>query len=43
MLKPTAAKNVDDYASQIFIPFFAIKVRDAIRLDLVWNTYKDDS
>ena len=42
-VKPTAAKNFDDYASQIFIPFLATKLRDKTRLDLVWDTYKDDS
>ena len=35
MLKPTAAKNFKDYASQIVIPFLATKLSDAIRLDLV--------
>ena len=43
MLKPTAAKNFDDYAGQIFIPFLATKLRDATRLDLVWDTYKNGS
>ena len=33
MLKPTAAKNIDDNAMQIFIPFLAPKFRDAARLD----------
>ena len=43
MLKTTTAKNIDDYASQIFNPLLATKLRDARRLDLVWDTYKDDS
>ena len=43
MLKSTAAKNFDDYASQIIISFLATKLRDTTELDLVWDTYKDDS
>ena len=34
LLKPTATKNFDDYASQIFIPVLATKLRNATHLDL---------
>ena len=44
MVKPTTAKNnFDVYASQIIIQFLTTKLHDATRLDLVWDTYKDDS
>ena len=43
MLKPTAVNNFGDYANQIFIPYLKYKLRDATRLDLVWDIYREDS
>lgn len=43
MLKPGTAKTFEEYAHQIFIPYIARQLRNARRLDLVWDTYRDDS
>ena len=43
MLKPGAANTFDEYSSQILIPYLATKLKQVTRLDLVWDTYKQDS
>ena len=43
MLKPTAAKNFAEYASDIFIPYITLQLQNASRLDLVWDRYIEDS
>ena len=43
MLKPGTAKTFEEYAHQIFIPYIARQLRNPRHLDLVWDTYKDDS
>jgi len=43
MIKPAAAKTFDYYAQQVFIPYISSQLRSVSRIDLVWDTYKDDS
>ena len=43
ILKPTAAKTFAEYASEIFIPYIFSQLRGALRLDLVWDRYFEDS
>ena len=43
MMKPAAAKPFDEYAQQVFIPYISSQLRSVSRVDLVWDTYKDDS
>ena len=43
MMKPAAAKTFDEYAQQVFIPYISSQLRSVSRVDLVWDTYKDDS
>ena len=43
MLKPAVAKNFDDYAQDVFIPYLSSKLQTVSRLDLVWDRYIADS
>ena len=43
MLKPAGAKTFDEYAQQVFIPHILCQLRCVSRVDLVWDTYMDDS
>ena len=43
MLKPAVAKNFDDYALDVFIPYLSTKLQTVSRLDLVWDRYIADS
>ena len=43
ILKPGTAKNFDEYAQDIFIPYMSSKLQTASSLDLVWNSYNPDS
>ena len=44
MMKPAAAKPFDGHiAQQVFIPYISSQLRSVSRVDLVWDTYKDDS
>ena len=43
MLKPAVAKNFDDYAHDVFIPYLSSKRQTVSRLDLVWDRYIADS
>ena len=43
MLKPATAKNVAEYASQIFFPYIFSQLQNASHVDLVWGRYIDDS
>ena len=43
MMKPAAAKTFDEYAQQVFIPDVSSQLRSVSRVDIVWDTYKDDS
>ena len=42
-MMPAAAKIFDEYAQHIFIPHITSQPRSVSRIDLVWDTYKDDS
>ena len=41
MMKPADAKTFD--AQQVIIPYISSPLRSVSRVDLVWDTYKDDS
>ena len=43
MLKPAEAKNFEDYAQDVFVPYMSSKLQTASRLDLVWDRYIADS
>jgi len=43
MLKPGSANNFAEYASQIFIPYFSSKFKNASRIDLIWDKYIQES
>ena len=43
MLKPVVAKNVDDYAQDVFIPYLSSKLQTVSPLDQVWDRYIVDS
>ena len=43
MMKSAAAKTFDEYSQQVFIPYIFSQLRSVSRVDLVWDTYKDDS
>lgn len=43
MLKPGAAKTFQDYATQVFLPYIEAQLRNAKRLDIVWDVYLPDS
>ena len=43
LMKPAAAKTFDEYVQQVFIPCIYSQLRSMSRVDLVWDTYKDDS
>jgi hypothetical protein len=44
MLKPgVTTKTFQDYATQVFIPFIARQLRNADRVDIVWDEYFQDS
>lgn len=45
MLKPAASKNFDVYATvakHILIHLIVEKLQSATRVDIVWNTYKEE-
>ena len=42
-MKPAAAKAFDEYAQQVFITYISSQLRSVSRVDLVWDTYKDNS
>ena len=42
-LPTTRVSTFDEYADAIFIPYLESQLRDAKRLDLVWDTYTTDS
>jgi len=43
LLKPATAKTFNEYAQQFFVPYILSKLRQATRLDLVWDHYITDS
>ena len=43
MLRPIDVKTFDDYAQKIFLPFVEKQLRIAVRVDIVWDEYIEDS
>ncbi|KAG7163101.1 hypothetical protein Hamer_G002176 [Homarus americanus] len=43
MLKPAAAKNFEEYAQEVLIPYMSTKLQTASRLDLVFDRHIADS
>ena len=43
ILKAASVKNFIEYASQIFIPYILSQFQNASRVDLVWDSYLEDS
>ena len=43
MLKPGAAKTFEDYANQVFKPYIMSHLKNASRLDVVWDEYFPDN
>ncbi|KAK3737220.1 hypothetical protein QZH41_001820 [Actinostola sp. cb2023] len=43
MLKPGAAKTFQDYATLVFLPYITAQLRNANRVDIVWDVYFHDS
>ena len=43
MMKPAAAKTFDEYGEQVFIPYISSQLHSVSRVDVVWDTYKDES
>jgi hypothetical protein len=43
MLKPAGAKTFDEYAQHVVIPYVSSQLRRISRVDVVWDTYKNDS
>ncbi|KAJ8351860.1 hypothetical protein SKAU_G00233360 [Synaphobranchus kaupii] len=43
MMKPAGANTFDEYTQQVFIPYISSQLRSVSRVDLIWDTYKDDS
>ncbi|CAC5423003.1 unnamed protein product [Mytilus coruscus] len=43
MLKPGAAKTFHDYAVKVFVPYIVNRNSDVGRVDVVWDTYVENS
>ena len=43
MVKPRGCKTFQDYAENCFIPYLQTEVRNANRLDTVWDIYLPNS
>ncbi len=43
MLHPRDSRNFSEYASSVFIPYMMSQLRNAMRLDVVWDRYVEDS
>lgn len=43
MIRPGGAKTFDEYAQQVFIPYISSKLCSVSRVDIIWDTYKNDS
>ena len=39
----TMTKTFDDYAKRVFVPFIHQHLKNNVRVDVVWDTYLDDS
>ena len=43
LLKPGTAKTFEEYAQQMFIPYVVRQLQHVPRLDLVWDSFREDS
>ena len=43
MLKPMKAKTFEEYANDVYLPFIKRQLRDASRVDVVWDVYISNS
>ena len=43
MLKPMGVKTFDEYALHVFLPYISSQLSGVSRLDIIWDTYKQDS
>ena len=42
-LKPNDANTFQDYATSVFLPYVKRQLKDAVRVDIIWDCYVDDS
>ena len=42
-LRPQGSKTFDEYARDVFIPHVESYLKDSVRVDVVWDSYKKDS
>lgn len=43
MLHPKTARIFKEYVQTVFLPYVNAQLQSAVRLDIVWDTYKEDS
>ena len=43
MLNPKTASTFREYVATVFIPYVTSQLQSAQRIDIIWDTYKDDS
>jgi hypothetical protein len=43
MLNPKTASTFREYVAAVFIPYVTSQLQSAQRIDIIWDTYKDDS
>ena len=43
MLKPVGAKTFQEYSTHVFLPYIRSQLRNATRVDIVWDVYLEDS
>ena len=43
MLKPIGVKTLQDYATNVFLPFIKAQLRNVTRIDIIWDVYLEDS
>ena len=43
MLKPVGIKTFQEYATLVFLPYIKSKLRNATRVDVIWDLYLPDS
>ena len=43
MLRPGAAKNFSEYATQVFLPYLSSQLQQAKRVDVIWDVYIPNS
>lgn len=43
MLKPTGSMTFNQYAENVFLPYLKSRLKDVMRIDVVWDVYTEDS